>query len=505
MKLKILLIDDEELTTMALSKILNRIPERYEVIGTAQNGADALKLLEILRPDVVIVDIRMPVLDGIGFLEELKKRGYSLYSIILSAYRDFEYAQQALHYGANDYLLKPLSREKLLEALENASDRIEELTSLTLESEQSILRKRQIALQTYLEKRTVTPYYDPSWERRITGPYQILLMCCPEVFPQNFMEDCQESGWVPCTMNSMFYHIGQEMVHDSIISIIKQAEDHSTEYFLPYLVFSLSETKETWEALPDAYHECCQAQKYYFYLSRQSYIPYSMIRGIKPMTLKALEPHFDRLQEALKLGAEKKTFEQLNFIHKLLLKDMNVHPAIVNQLFYDFLLMSMDTLQASNKDSGITDYVKNITLQKMQNLPTLELIYQYIATQLNHYFNHIESLYLQSNERIVSRVKEFCRQNYNTDCSLDDISSSVYISKNYLAQVFKEKTGMSLWNYVTDLRVEKAKELLALAEVKATMVAELVGYKNASHFGRVFKERTGLTPKEYQQKVYQVS
>ena len=444
----------------------------------------------------------MPVLDGIGFLKEVERQKLSLYTIVLSAYRDFEYAQQALHYGAMDYLLKPVSKEKLLEALQKASARINEMNVQTQESSQSLKNKRRKAFHHFLQKGTITSDYNPASELRITGPYQMLLMHCPEELPQTFTEDCSKFGWIPCTVDRMIYLTSGDANENDIVTLIKKAEDRSTEFFLPYLVFSLSGVKDTWENLLEAYKECTASLDYYFYLSGQSYIPYSMIKSTQIMTLKALQPYFDHLYEYLKLGAEKKTFEQLEKIYQLLSKNRNANPHVVHQLFYDFLLMTLDTLQSSNKDSGITDYVKNITLRKLQNLPTLDAIYQYILTQLNHYFNHIDFLYLQSNERIVERVKEFCHLNYNTDCSLDDIASSVYISKNYLSSVFKEKTGVSLWNYFTELRMEKAKELLASSEIKATMVGEMVGYKNPSHFGRVFKERVGVTPKEYQQKVF---
>ncbi|MGN1141156.1 MAG: response regulator [Oliverpabstia sp.] len=503
MKLKILLIDDEELTTMAIARILSRYPDSYEVAGTALNGREGLKLLETIQADVVIADIRMPILDGIGFLKELKEKQISVYSIILSAYRDFDYAQQALRYGANDYLLKPLSREKLLAALNTAAEKLTESRLLIRESSQNLLRKQQQALHTYLKKRIKTDYYKPSWELRITGPYQLMLMRCPEELPFNFMDDCRSLGWVPCTSESMVFQADPNTSPDILDSLIKETLTFSGEYFLPYLVFCLSNTRNTWDELPDAYQECLKTADYYFYLSDLEYIPYSMISKIRPLPINSLSPHFERLQEYLKLGSEEATFNQLDHIYAMLARDKNAVPAVVIQLFYDFLLMALDTLQAANSDSGITDYVKNIILQKVQSFPTLNLLYQYINIQLSHYFNHTETMYLQSNDRIVARVKDFCERNYNQDCSLDDIANSVYISKNYLASVFKEKTGISLWNYFTDLRIEKAKELLASGEVTAALAAEKVGYKNASHFGRVFKERTGLTPREYQQKKLQ--
>ncbi|WP_027295751.1 response regulator transcription factor [Robinsoniella sp. KNHs210] len=503
MRIKILLVDDEELTTLALKKILSHYPDLYEVIGTASNGAEALTILETDHPHIVVVDIRMPVLDGIGFLKEIEVKNIPLYTIVLSAYRDFEYAQQALHYGASDYLLKPISQEKLLGALQKATEKIEERDVLAKVSVENIQQKRQRVLHRFLQKGTISSDYSPATELQINGSYQVLLMYCPEELPHAFVEDCTDFRWMPCTVDRMIILISKNSKPDDIVELIKKTNDKSREYFLPYLIFSLSNERYSWEYLPDAFKECTFSLDYYFYLSRQSYIPYSMIQNIKKITFKSLQPHFDHLHEYLKLGAEQKTFEQLKQIYKMLSKNMNANPHVIHQLFYEFLLLTLDTLQSANKDSGITDYVKNITLRNMQNLPTLDSLYQYILTQLNHYFNHIESLYLQSNERIVERAKKFCEQNYNTDCSLDDIANSVYISKNYLAQVFKEKTGISLWNYFTDLRMEKAKDLLASKHIKATIVGEMVGYKNPSHFGRVFKERVGLTPKEYQQRVVQ--
>lgn len=229
----------------------------------------------------------------------------------------------------------------------------------------------------------------------------------------------------------MIFLISDEIESTDIQSLIQETQQCSVEYYLAYLVFSLSNKKTSWEELPLAYKESIASLNYYFYLSHKPYISYSDIKSIKMVSMKTLAPHFDRLHEYLKLGDENKTFEQLQKIYHQLSEHMNANPHVVQQLFYDFLVMALNFLQESNKDSGITDYTKNITLRKLQNLTTLDAIYEYMLLQLNHYFSHIESIYLQSNSRTVERVKEFCRQNNATNCSLDDIANSVYLSKNF--------------------------------------------------------------------------
>jgi two-component system response regulator YesN len=102
-------------------------------------------------------------------------------------------------------------------------------------------------------------------------------------------------------------------------------------------------------------------------------------------------------------------------------------------------------------------------------------------------------------EKILIRIKSYCESYYYDDITLESISEYVSMNKNYFCSFFKKHTGENFWNYITRIRIEKAKDLLAKSNIKANIVGEKVGYKNASHFGRVFKQIVGLTPAEYKQ------
>ncbi len=140
---RVLLIDDEELVRVSIGySISAALPQEAELVGEAENGAAGLELIRSLRPDIVITDIRMPKMDGLTMIGALRQEGLDVEVVVLSGYAEFEYAQQAIHYGVTDYLLKPVEENRLRETLETCIRRITKKRNLNREEK---LSKRVVA------------------------------------------------------------------------------------------------------------------------------------------------------------------------------------------------------------------------------------------------------------------------------------------------------------------------------------------------------------------------
>ena len=494
---RILLVDDEQLTTLALAKMIERSQGDYQVAGTASNGQEALEFLEENEVDIAIVDIRMPILDGLGLMEQIRKRNLSVHIIILSAYRDFEYAQKALSFGACDYLLKPVSQNSLMESLDKLSLRVDQEQEARTAHDLFFYKKRQKAVYALLETGKSDSEHLPE-HLRTDETGSLLLLTGPQEFPQPFMEDCHDLGWEPYRDFQMIYFLPDHIASkDRIRQIAENTRELMPNYFLPALSISHSQGGYSIRELPKALIECKVASMYAFYFPEKAVINYPDIQLFGQTSIRPTVAAFEELHSYIRLENKDNIISKLEEIHHSLKVEMSLNPQTLYQLFYEMFI----EFRLAEKKRGDTHIFRGITLSHLQSFLSLDALFDYAFTLIRDYFDGASETSVSHDEQIVEKIKEYCMQNYSADCTLDDMAAAVYISKSYLSQIFKEQCGISIWNYFTKLRIEKAKELLASNKIKVNRVGELVGFKNASHFGRIFKNHVGVSPKEYRQKV----
>lgn len=489
---KVLLVDDEKLTTMSIEKQIRVENCGFEVAGTAANGEEALRILEETGADIVLADIRMPRMDGIEFMNRIQEKGIETKVIVLSAYRDFEYAKQALCFGAKDYLLKPLSKERLFQALQNVAEMLDQERQVKRER---LLEEQKVALRALLEKGQKTSGLPSAFD----SPEQtgICLMACQESFPKPFEEDCMDLGWYPLRDTQMVVPFLWENGRESLKRLVEDTRNMQEEYMLTDVVITVSGKILPEDGFQNAYNECKIANMYYFYLSHQDVICYSEVEHFGKSSMMKAVKLFEEVKECFMLGTEEEIQGKLTELYQGLSQEMCINAETVYQLFTDQLL-SLYRIKISGED--VKRKAEEVG-KRLRRFTTLETLFSWVKSEISRCLAVEDENAQESDDRLIARVKAYCRENYSKDCSLDDIAAHMYMSKSYLSQLFKEKTGLSIWNYFTDIRMETAKAMLAGGTIKAIEVSRLVGYKNPSHFGRIFKERVGVSPKEYQQTV----
>lgn len=490
----ILLVDDEKLTTLSIEKLIVMSGERLEVAGKAGNGEEALEILGRRDADIVLVDIRMPHMDGIEFLRQVRKRGIETKVIVLSAYRDFEYAQQALNMGAKGYLLKPVSREKLFEALQ---DVITILDQERMEKQSIILREQKNAIHALLEKGTTLPSLPEGFTGRENQG--LCLMVCRENLPAPFADDCMESGWYPLRDNQMVFPFLWQEKGEVLQRLVEETRSFQKEYLLADVVITVSGKFTGQDGFQNAYNECKIANMYYFYLPQEDMIAYDEIAHFGKSAIWKMVKLFENMKEQLIIQTQDEIKSGLHVLYQEMRNAMCLNAETVCRMCAD-LLLQLYEIKLPRNEQGIIPGIAEIE-KKLRRFVTLDTLFSYVEEEFLRCLENQGSVVQESDDKLIMQVKIFCRENYDKVCSLDDIASHVYLSKSYLSQLFKEKTGDSIWNYFTDIRMDEAKRMLASGHVKAAEVSRLLGYKNPSHFGRIFKERAGVSPKEYQQMI----
>ena len=327
-------------------------------------------------------------------------------------------------------------------------------------------------------------------------------MTSPIELPQPFIEDCNELGWEPYRDFQLVYFLPDKQYNEEyVLHLANQTRSLMNDYFLPSLTLSCSEGGFSTQHLQEALLQCKTASMYSFYLPEMPVIYYTNIHLFGLTSIRPIVAAFEELHNYIRLASSSRIYKQLEQIYHSLKVEMGVNPQTLYQLFYE-MFVEFQVLEKSKLSENSSKTFFGITLNHLQKFTTLDSLFDDSISLIKSYFEGNRVTEIDRDDQIVAQIKEFCWQNYSSDCTLEDMASKVFISKSYLSQIFKEKCGTSMWNYFTDIRVEKAKELLSSTDIKVNRVGEMVGYKNASHFGHIFRSHVGISPKEFQRKAH---
>ena len=528
--LQILLVDDEPLTLEYLEKFLSGLFIKNSNILMAQNGRDALELFQSTRIDLVISDIRMPLMDGLELSRHISEQWPQTRIILLTGYEDFNYAQQALKYGVCDYLLKPINKEELALAVQKQIGYIrqdkrqkEDYLQVLARSDayRILVGQNLISAITHRENLRLQQYYKLSCHlgiEEIQSDGAILLL--------------EVDRWrSPCTDLSVREHGIFSMILMQLVNEML-TQKHIRGFSLPEpdgkaLVYLTGDdhlqvqkhTHTLYERTADAlrlqtgasvsgalgriYSDVLQMDL--SYRQARSLLAQRVISGKCSLQLctKATDTKFYGRMRAL--------FTDL-YICGSKGRDVDCH------LLLDNFLQAMpnfdkDTLQrfGSYLAEGVfaamqgpepvaLDAALSLLKSRLASSPAVlqaenvkELMFELTLTLC------IPSTAKGNHSQLVSAAKRYIYQHYGEPISLALLAEEMGVSESYLSSLFHKETGESYIKFLTRVRMEKAAELLRTQQgIKIYEVARQVGYFNAKHFNHVFKQWQGAPPNEYQ-------
>ena len=509
-----LIIDDEPLIRQALKKLLIRNQLNIEVIGEASNGMEALAWFEREKPDLIFLDIRMPLMDGFGLLKKLNEQHVAVKTIILTAYRDFDYAAEAIGYGAFGYLVKPIDERKFIEMVAKAELKIDE-------EQQAESARRQ------LKDIQRTSYF----ESLLDGNSPLTFHGQNDFHPELANKNCQlviVRSPVPVLADAVEYHVkklGPSVVFSykgDLVFVYNHDADADDPIIMANLteslidmqnrlgneqgvfVFGASAPFARLENLRHAYQQARAAIFYrnvtsvphvYLYTNEQNPIAYD------PDSI-ANQALFEQFSEKLGLGLLDEAWALIHLFTEQISSANHMDIDLVYHLYYKFVIDIKQHISRFNRLDQYKSMLAEFKFADLQKYQTLLSISDFFA-ELSYSF--IDLPIVEDSHRMVQKIKKFIQENYAKEISLHSLSEQLYLSKNYISAVFKQKTGENFMDYLTCIRMEQAKNRLATTEKGIHQIAEEVGYKNTSHFGKVFKQEIGVTPAEYRQRISQVN
>jgi len=417
-----MIVDDEPKIRKGLINFIEWKKLECEVVYEAVDGIDARNNLESFRPDIVIADIKMPGLNGLELAQYVQEKHSLIKVIILTGYSDFHFAQSAIKSGVIDFVLKPTSTEKILDAVSKAKD---------LLRQQSENKLRFQALENKVNYSLI--------ELREKFIHDILsgVVADPLMLEEKMKEldICLENHII------LLYEIGRCKTHDEIAVPVEQSRFAFA--FKNFLALAFKNYRN--------YNVFINSRLICTLILFEQGTCYECVQTILPVCKEILEMVDNFMNFEISIG--------ISGMHE----------------------------NCSDMPKAYGEASKALS-DKFCNGNRI-FIYEDNPVQL-------ENSKKQDNY-IISKVIDYMTGNYNSTINLRSIAGHVHVNASYLSRLFHKKTGETITQSLTRLRLEKAKELLNNPEVKSHEAAIMVGFEDPSYFSQAFKKYTGLSPKEY--------
>lgn len=440
-----LLIVDDETTILEGLKSFDWAALGIEISGTCTNGLMALQWLESNPVDIILSDLKMPIMDGIELSGRIKDSYPFIYTVILSGYDDYELIRESMKSGVFDYLLKPVQLDELFNVFQKL---LEDLKKS---------KQHQIKIRLLEKKaRFATKYLKNQFLK--------------ELLSSPLSEERIEEG---CTYGELVFESSCYTVCSFGIDSHTAAKNFYDEQDWQLILF----------AFDNILSELCETLELgYLWVNPENGICNIIITNEK------IQSDSEKLSKTLN--------ELKNGLYKaggLFRSTLSCGVGTKCCKVQDIYLSSknaMAVLSSTHPDDSITFFTDlNIKAAECPDMPksSPEEFNEETEKPLNKC----------SRDHIITKAIQFIKSNFTKSITLNDVADSVYVSPVYLSNIFKETTGVNFIHYLTNLRIEKAKRLLKDPIYKVSDVGENVGYENPRYFSKIFKKYTGMTPYEF--------
>lgn len=535
---RIILVDDEEEVRQSIIKKIDWEDAGFSVVGDAENGQEALEKVEALEPDVILTDIRMPYMDGLSLAERVRQRYPSIKIVIFSGYDEFEYAKQAIKLNVTEYILKPVNVEELTAILKRIKSNLDE----------EIEQKRNVSLLRENYRRNLPILREQFLNELVGGTASSQNM--EERLMEYHIPLAGAKKWVAAAID-----IGKEALgagrelplhreRDLIPISVKQLFGEKLEQYCRCAVFTSSRAsgselaliaaidgENSQTGLIDVLGDICKEIRKILevpvtvgighscqdlkdiggsYKSAMDALGYKAIVGaggtiyindVEPVSSGLLR--FDSraeaaLMAAVKFGPREQIEEAVRAVVDKMI-DAKVHfsqcqaymLSISSSMIQMIQQYELDITQLSEGDAADTFAI----IPKMVKVEDFSRWLLSMALHINQAMNQGRD---NTMKQVIQKAKEYIMENYqDPDLSVEKICRQLHLSPAYFSTMFKKETGQAYIAYLTQVRLDKAVELLNKTDDKTYVIAAKVGYQEQNYFSYVFKKRFGISPTKF--------
>ena len=528
---RIMLVDDEEEVRKAMIRQMDWEQLGFTVAGDAENGRDALEKLEQLEPDVVMTDIRMPYMDGLALTARIREKYPSVKILIFSGYDDFEYAQQAIKLHVTEYILKPVNSQELAEILQririSLDEEIEQRRNINTLRENylgSLPILREMFLNNLVSRTadvdTVVPKLREygidildarKWlaavihvekmersEDQVLSQHQELIPISVKKLVEDHLKPyCRFAVFDSMEGITVIAAVDQDNTQTGLINLLNDICRESRRLLEVTITVGVGHSCGTLQEISRSYQTAVDALGYRAIVGSGKTI---YINDVEPVSRGKLQ--LDAKGEAELVSSIKFGPAELigTVIQGLIsrMDDVRVHArqyqvymlSIVNCVIR---LMQQYDLDMGEMFGGQTPYGEILAGIRRREEFAAWLIP--VACRMNEALNRERD---NTTRKVILEAREYIQDNYsNPELSVEMLCRHLHMSPAYFSTLFKKETGQTYINYLTEVRLEKAVELLNTTEDKTYVIAQKVGYQEQNYFSYVFKKKYGISPTRY--------
>lgn len=509
--LNVMIIDDEPIIREGLKTIIDWGAYGYTICGEAANGQDGLDKIIRLQPDLAIVDIKMPIMDGLQMIRELRNREIPCECIVLSAYSDFRFAQQAIELGIGSYILKPIEQEELIEKIEKIQDAI-------LVKQQT---KQQLAFGTSLSKNKIlqsillgqTQAYGLNMQYEVYGldfpwkSYQVgLVEMGKKAYEMTDLRVALENEVnVFVAENNLGYafsidrYVGILFRNSANMRILNELHKQLEQISGPETTISLGPQVPQLEAVKSSYQTACRLiEKKFLYIYKRIITGQEAVKAGKANDWKSQTISYDmkKMMDDLYSAIDGESVERINdlleHIRNTFIQEER-DEALIKIDYSNLYIEMMGRLGQSN------EHLKSYTNNRQDVLAEI-----CSKTSLQELHGYIKFVFLAVTEELsrlrpsdpVKKIMEYIARNYSQDLKLETLAVLFHYNSAYLGKLIRAKTGVQFSTYLDCIRIEEAKRLLKEGH-KVYEAAQMTGFRYVDYFYKKFKKYVGVSPMDY--------
>lgn len=502
--LKLLIVDDEKIIRDGLTNVINWEGLNIEVCGAKSNAEEALEFCRSNMPDIIITDIKMPHMSGLDFIEALGDLRNDTKIIILSGFDDFEFSKRALKNNVFEYLLKPIKPADVTDAVVRARDTLLDERKARLDRAEYMNR---IEKNIYIIRSHYLGLLASGIERSMDSSLM------PDISDSE--ECCALAVCVSENKSIAYYMLLSEFQSDDSFYVFsgldgdfgifcRMSADNEKQIIEIKRKIEELLNSEVYIGVSDTFSGLCNLKK--GWKEARIALDYRDITGgtqiiyyaVSDNGIKMLEKNEERLEEDIVDAVDRLDKNVLKpLIENFTAENQGVSIERLKRVLCKACLSICGYLIKIDEkpDRIIGDW--KVVVDKIEEMTEFDVLCEFCVYFFSCVIDKIIDSKSLNSSPLVEKIVEYLDENFNKPFSLETLAQLVYLSPNYVSKVFRKETGKKLSDYIVEVRIEKAKELLKNPNIRAYEIGEKVGYTDARYFGDLFRKHTGFTLTEY--------
>ncbi len=529
---RVIIADDEKKVCQLIRMLVDWDKFGMEVVATAGDGMEVLEKIKEYKPHLIISDIRMPGLNGLEMIEKARELDKELEFIIISGHKNFDYAQTAIKFGVNAYILKPVNKEELQVALLRMRDKLKV-------REETQISNKQIVTDLAANKGRLRNSFANMLLMNLIDRQKLRIELINTEFNYNFREgifqvvcfkfdhvkaaegavytalEAKGREWVYRLFHELTYDYACCFQHNIFYCLINYGKENQVtvkrnikafvnEVVLQDVILNLVEITvglgpgvNSMEQIDESYKKAIYALQQRIIPDSQKVLEYEEKGGIPFTEAKEFSEFNKRIAGYMEKFDLEQVLKEIDVLRRTLLEYPGITGHEILQMTKEILNIYLLTLKENNIQIPDSEKLLPEFNENADDCFRIQELFRLLKDTLEYSMRQVLEDRKQVSIRPIRIAKQYMEANFKNPVTLEEVSIQAGFNTSYFSTVFKKETGLTFLEYVTTLRMNECKRLLKETDKGIAAICEEVGYSDMKHFTKCFKKYTGLKPNEF--------